>query len=201
MDVLQPFVPLGNSGTVPRGRRLESALVRLRGGGKWWVLHSFSIVFLNKGGVPAGGRLLVTKRRDKTSVYATSRSGGVGEGGCHHATSRCGNVDKNNQKHYKNEYNNNTTTTKTLQERVQSNKQTNKQRSKKQGAKKETNKHTNNQQKNKHTNRQRTKRHNTSSTNNKSNLANTQQQEERQQQEDHLGPTCFRRACADDPTA
>ena len=42
MDVLQPFVPLGNSGTVPWGRRLESALVRLRGGGKWWVLHSFS---------------------------------------------------------------------------------------------------------------------------------------------------------------
>ena len=69
---------------------------------------------------------------DKTSVYATSR---------------CGNVDKNNQKHYKNGDNNNTTTTKPLQARVQSNKQTNKQRSKKQGAKKETNKHTNNQQK------------------------------------------------------
>ena len=29
MDVLQPFVPLGNSGTVPRGQRLESALVCL----------------------------------------------------------------------------------------------------------------------------------------------------------------------------
>ena len=88
------------------------------------------------------------------------------------------------QKHFKNECN-----------------QTNKQRSKKQGAKKETNKHTNNQQKNKHTNRQRTNRHNTSSTNNKSNLADTQQQEELPQQEDDLGPTCFRRACADDPTA
>ena len=35
-----------------------------------------SIVFLNKGGVPAGGRLLVTKRRDKTSVCATSCGGG-----------------------------------------------------------------------------------------------------------------------------
>ena len=29
MDVLQPFVPLGNSGTVPRVPRLESALVSL----------------------------------------------------------------------------------------------------------------------------------------------------------------------------
>ena len=48
---------------------------------------------------------------DKISVYATSRSGGMGEGGCYHAISRCGNVDKNNQHHYKNEYNNNTTTT------------------------------------------------------------------------------------------
>ena len=34
MDVLQPFVPLGNSGTVPRGQKLESPLVCLRGGGK-----------------------------------------------------------------------------------------------------------------------------------------------------------------------
>ena len=63
--------------------------------------------------MPAGGRLLVTK----TSVYATSRSGGVGEGGCHHAG--CGggggvtmrllgveNVDKKQPK-------------KTLQERIQ----------------------------------------------------------------------------------
>ena len=195
MDVLQPFVPLGNSGTVPRGRRLESALVCLRGGGKWWVLQSFSIVFWTRGVCLRGdGCLWQNVGICDFSVWGC---GGVGEGGCHRATSRCGNVDKNNQKHDKNEYNNNTTTTKTLQERVQ----TNKQRSKKQGAKKETNKHTNNQQKNKHTNRQRTNRHNTSSTNNKSNLANTQQQEEQQQQEDHLGPTCFRRACADDPTA
>ena len=29
MELLQPFVPLGNSGTVPRGQRLESTLVRL----------------------------------------------------------------------------------------------------------------------------------------------------------------------------
>ena len=29
MDVLQPFVPLGDSGTVPRGQRLESTLVCL----------------------------------------------------------------------------------------------------------------------------------------------------------------------------
>ena len=181
----------------------------------------FTLFLLNKGGVPAGGRLLVTKRRYMRllGLGVWGRAGvtmrGVGEGGCHHATSRCGNVDKNNQKHYKNGFNNNTTTPKPLQARVQSNKQTNKQtkiketkiketnkqRSKKQVAKKETNKHTNNQQKNKHTNRQRTNRHNTSSTNNKSNLANTQQQEEQQQQEDHLGPTCFRRACADDPIA
>ena len=93
--------------------------------------------------MPAG-----TVACDKTSVYATSRSGGVGEGGCRHATSRRGNVDKNNQIHYKNEYNNNTTTTKTLQERVQSNKQTNKQRSKKQGEKKETNTQTTNKKTN-----------------------------------------------------
>ena len=125
MDVLQPFVPLGNSGTVPRGRRLESALVCLRGGGKWWVLQSFSIVFLNKG-CACGW----TVACDKTSVYATSRPGGVGEGGCCYATSRCGNVDKNNQKYYKNEYNNNTTTTKTLQERLPLNKETNKQTNK-----------------------------------------------------------------------
>ena len=70
-----------------------------------------------QGGCACGG----TVACDKTSVYATSRSGGVGEGGRHPATSRCGNVDKNNQQHYKNEYNNSTTTTKTLQERVQSN--------------------------------------------------------------------------------
>ena len=138
---------------------------------------------------------------DKTSVYATSRSGGVGEGGVNmrllgvetsikttkNTTRTSTIITLQQQKHSKKECN-------------QTNKQTNKQRSKKQGAKKETNKHTN-QQKNKQTNRQRTNRHNTSSTNNKSNLANTQQQEEQQQQEDHLGPTCFRRACADHPTA
>ena len=37
MGVLQPFVPLGNSGTVPRGQRLESPLVCLRGGGNCTV--------------------------------------------------------------------------------------------------------------------------------------------------------------------
>ena len=96
--------------------------------------------------MPAGGRLLVTKRRDKTSVYATSRSGGVGEGegGCRHATSRCGNVDKNNQKHYKNEYNNNTTTTKNTS-RTSAIKQTNKQTKIKETRSKERNKQTHKQ--------------------------------------------------------
>ena len=32
IEVLHPFVPLGNSGRVPRGERLESPLVRSRGG-------------------------------------------------------------------------------------------------------------------------------------------------------------------------
>ena len=161
----------------------------------------FTVFFyslLNKGGVPAGGRLLVTKRR-----YMRLLGLGVwGRGGVtvrllgvetsikttKNTTRTSTIITLQQQKHFKNECN-------------QTNKQTSKQRSKKQGAKKETNKHANNQQKNKHTNRQRTNRHNTSSTNNKSNLADTQQQEEQQQQEDHLGPTCFRRACADDPTA
>ena len=83
-------------------------------------MMGFTVFFYSlfeQGGCACGG----TVACDKTSVYATSRSGGVGEGGCHHATSRCGSVDKNNQQHYKNEYNNSTTTTKTLQERVQSN--------------------------------------------------------------------------------
>ena len=148
--------------------------------------------------MPAGGRLLVTKRR-----YMRLLGLGVwGRGGVtmrllgvetsikttKNTTRTSTIITLQQQKHFKNECN-------------QANKQTNKQRSKKQGAKKETNKHTNNQQKNKRTNRQRTNRHNTSSTNNKSNLADTQQQEELQQQEDDLGPTCFRRACADDPTA
>ena len=141
MDVLQPFVPLGNSGTVPRGRRLESALVCLRGGGKWMKMMGFTVFFytlFEQGGCACGG----TVACDKTSVYATSRSGGVGEGGCHHATSRCGNVDKNNQKHYKNEYNNNTTTTK---KRTSAIKQTNKQTKIKETRSKERHKQTHKQ--------------------------------------------------------
>ena len=97
-------------------------------------MMGFTVFFYSlfeQGGCACGG----TVACDKTSVYATSRSGGVGEGGCHHATSRCGNVDKNNQKRY----NNNTTTTKTLQERVQSNKQTNKDQRNKEQRKKQTN--------------------------------------------------------------
>ena len=35
MEVLQPLVPLGNSGTVPRGQRLESPLVRSWAGLQW----------------------------------------------------------------------------------------------------------------------------------------------------------------------
>ena len=40
--------------------------------------RSISIVFFQQGGCACGG----TVACDKTSVYATSRSGGVGEGGC-----------------------------------------------------------------------------------------------------------------------
>ena len=74
MDVLQPFVPLGNSGTVPRGQRLESPLVCLRGGGDEFY-SLFILSFCNKKGPPAGGWWLVTK----TSEYGIL---GVGEGGC-----------------------------------------------------------------------------------------------------------------------
>ena len=179
----------------------------------------FTLFLLNKRGVPAGGRLLVTKRRYMRllglGVWG-SPCGVWGRGG---VTMRLLGVEtsikttknttrtdsiitlqhQNPSKHECNLTNKQTNKqTKIKETKI---KETNKQRSKKQVAKKETNKHTNNQQKNKHTNRQRTNRHNTSSTNNKSNLANTQQQEEQQQQEDHLGPTCFRRACADDPIA
>ncbi len=35
MGALQPFVPLGNSGTVPRGQRLDSPLVRSWAGLQW----------------------------------------------------------------------------------------------------------------------------------------------------------------------
>ena len=185
-------------------------------------MMGFTLFLLNKGGVPAGGRLLVTKRRYMRLLGLGCGGGRVspcgvwGRGG---VTMRLLGVEtsikttknttrtdsiitlqhQNPSKHECNLTNKQTNKqTKIKETKI---KETNKQRSKKQVAKKETNKHTNNQQKNKHTNRQRTNRHNTSSTNNKSNLANTQQQEEQQQQEDHLGPTCFRRACADDPIA
>ena len=74
MDVLQPFVPLGNSGTVPRGQRLESPLVCL-GVENDEFYSLFILSFSNKKGPPAGGWWLVTK----TSEYGIL---GVGEGGC-----------------------------------------------------------------------------------------------------------------------
>ena len=115
MDVLQPFVPLGNSGTVPRGQKLESPLVCLRGGendefDSPWIL-SFSnkkiLSSSNKKGPPAGGWWLVTK----TSEYGIL---GVGEGGANiQLNNNRKRRYKNNKKHYKNEYRNNTTTTAT----------------------------------------------------------------------------------------
>ena len=75
MDVLQPFVPLGNSATVPRGQKLESPLVCLRGGGKWWVLQSFYTVIFQQKGSACGGMVAC----DKISEYGIL---GVGVGGC-----------------------------------------------------------------------------------------------------------------------
>ena len=111
-------------------------------------MMGFTVFFYSlfeQGGCACGG----TVACDKTSVYATSRSGGVGEGGCHHATSRCGNVDKttNNttrtstiiarqqQKHFKNECN-------------QTNKLTNKDQRNKEQRKKQTNTQTTNKKTN-----------------------------------------------------
>ena len=107
MDVLQPFVPLGNSGTVPRGQKLESPLVCLRGGGKWWVLQSFYTVIFQQKGSACGGMVAC----DKTSEY---RILGVGEGGANiQLNNNRKRRYKNTKKHYKNEYRNNTTTTAT----------------------------------------------------------------------------------------
>ena len=75
MDVLQPFVPLGNSRTVPRGQRLESPWSACAGVENDEFDSLFILSFSNKKGPPAGGWWLVTK----TSEYGIL---GVGEGGC-----------------------------------------------------------------------------------------------------------------------
>ena len=119
----------------------------------------FFYSLFEQGGCACGG----TVACDKTSVYATSRSGGVGEGGCHHAG--CGGGGgvtmrrlgvETSIKTTKNTTRTNTIITLQQQnpskhECNQTNKQTNKQRSKKQGARK---KQTNTQTTNKKTNTQ-----------------------------------------------